>query len=179
MKPTKQSTEAAPKPWGAFRSDGSYNPNGGQFDRGPTDRLIRVLVRKRREDSITPEEASNVVVAANATSAFPSHADWAKQPHWGCCFGATVAETAVIHCGRGTNGHWCGGRFMPGEEKDCESTGHRLVRDRGEIQGMVAALFPSTPPIVYDPEHVEREKEKARAAVEAERIAAAQEAGQP
>jgi hypothetical protein len=154
MRPRSQSAQAqdeaaqqAPKAPGAFRADGSYNEEGELYDRGQIDALVRSLVRYRREERLSVIQALSAIRAANAGRAFPSIEQWEAVKSWPMVWTATAAEEMVKREGRGTNGHWCGERWMPGEAADCSDDRHRVRASQEEIGALVATLHLSLPSV--------------------------------
>jgi len=127
--PTQETSTAAPKAPGAFRPDGSYNEDGGVSDRGQIDQLVRALVNARRNDRLSVERAVLAIRAANGEGAFPSLDQWERVNSWPMVPTSTAAEEAVKREGR-SYGHWCGERWMPGSESDCQESRHRSLPRR-------------------------------------------------
>lgn len=141
--------EIAPSAPGAFRADGSFDPEAPLSARGSVDSLVRALVNRRREGRLAPEEAARVIEAANAQAAFPNLTQWANihslvdlgAATWPLAWTGSSAEEAVKRAGRGSEGHWCGELWLQTSERDCSSPGHRAVRDPQRVQEHVSGLL--------------------------------------
>ena len=119
--PSEVSHPAQP---GAFMPDGSFNAYAGWSQQGPADALVRSLVAKRRS-GMTLAEATALIRSAGHEDAFPSLEQWDSCVSWYAAWAQTAAEEAVKRAGRATDGHWCGGLWAAGAEKDCTENGHR------------------------------------------------------
>lgn len=115
--------EAAP---GAFRSDGSYDPEAPLERRGHLDGLVRALVAQRRRGELSLALAARAIEAANALAAFPNSGQWEGCDHWSLAVYSTSAEETVKREGRGVAvQHWCGQRWTAGLESACREPRHR------------------------------------------------------
>lgn len=154
MKPTRKATvvdEPVHRAPGAFMPDGSWNENSELHHRGQLHRLVVALCRHRRHPNLTPERAAHAIVAANATLAFPNHAQWSSCVLWGLVYCSTSAEEAVKREGRGVSGHWCGEHWAQGPESACGEPSHRTYPSHEEVSTMLARIRASLPGLGPDP----------------------------
>lgn len=157
MKPSRR-TQTAAEPEqqapGAFMPDGSWNPHSEMRHRGQIHRLVVALCRERRSPNLTPEQAANTIIAANATLAFPSHRQWMSADHWSNTQAVTAAEEAVKREGRSVYGHWCGEHWEAGPEVACGEPRHREKPAQAEVQQMlerIRATLPALGPMELTP----------------------------
>ena len=120
--------------------DGSFNPEAGWAQQGPADALVRSLVRQRR-GGLGLSQAVNLIRSAGALGAFPSIEQWETCGTWPAALAQTSAEEAVKRAGGGNDGHWCGGIWSHGPEKDCQDSGHRSRPSPDEARRLTETLI--------------------------------------
>lgn len=123
---------AAPESPGAFRPDGSWNPEGQLVHRGALYQLIYALCRERKFARLTPAEASLAIQASSHVIAFPNWRQWDACPDWAAAWTSTSAEETVKRAGETIAGdhHWCGaGKWLPGSAGSCPDQSHREPAD--------------------------------------------------
>lgn len=140
MKPIRKHDSDLPTQPGAFMPDGSFNADAGWAQQGPADALVRSLVRQRR-GGMTLAEAAALIRSAGQEGAFPSLEQWDSCVSWYAAWAQTASEEAVKRAGHGTNGHWCGGQWVSGAEKDCTETGHRSRPSPAEARRLTDMLI--------------------------------------
>jgi len=130
---------------GAFYADGSFNPDGFEGERGPTDRLVRAMVAERRTGKLSPGRAADFISASSAAPAFPNRAQWSVATGWATCQCSTSAEEVVKREGKGAVGqetndarHWCGERWMRGSERDCHDERHKVRLRPEQVHELVS-----------------------------------------
>jgi hypothetical protein len=140
--PSSQATRAMePRPAGAFRPDGSYNPDAPILARGEADLFVRAMVRARHSSRLTPAKAASAIETANAGETFPNFRQWATRGEWAECWTSTQAEEAVKRMGHGSDGHWCGEHWARGAESKCGDRRHYTQKALSPEQSRMLAEF--------------------------------------
>ena len=125
---------------GAFAPDGSFLPDAGWAQQGPTDTLVRSLVRQRRS-GVALGTVTSLVRSSGQLGAFPSIEQWESCGSWLAVWAQTSAEEAVKRAGYGASGHWCGSQPAPGPEKDCTNPLHKTRPTPEDVARLTATLI--------------------------------------
>lgn len=142
MKKKLSNGTAETKQPGAFLASGSWSETATLSMRGKTHGLVDRLVTERRNDRLTPRKAAMEAESSGCGQAFPNREQWLDAESWRLCRCTTSAEAAVMREGRGCDGHWCGERYLPWPESECqERERHRPVPMPDSAKHVLGALF--------------------------------------